>query len=299
MLVVHHADHDGRFGAHIIGRFFKKNGGARYLETNYGKHSVEDILREAHGEAIVMVDFSMPPEDMVRLWTETDMLWIDHHISAIRDIQAAERKMTKEELSKVRRVVDPASSGCLLAWKVTHPDPDVEIPEGVRILQEWDHGSMERIPRLTSYGLESMDTSPGSAAWDLALTEDGLKGIQEEGKPVVRYVDKQLKEWFREYSYITTLEAGKDTYQVLVLNAPVKHDAFVVVDSVVLDAVDLKAVARRKPDGWSISIYSDSPGIDCSVIAKTFGGGGHKGAAGFRSKEYPFAPMKEKESENA
>ena len=33
---------------------------------------------------------------------------------------------------------------------------------------------------------------------------------------------------------------------------------------------------------WCFSLYNDNGEVDCSQIAKQFGGGGHKGAAGFR-----------------
>ena len=33
--------------------------------------------------------------------------------------------------------------------------------------------------------------------------------------------------------------------------------------------------------GFSYSLFSSNPEVDCSKIAETFGGGGHKGAAGF------------------
>ena len=33
---------------------------------------------------------------------------------------------------------------------------------------------------------------------------------------------------------------------------------------------------------WNFSLYNDNGEVDCSVIAKQFGGGGHKGASGFR-----------------
>ena len=39
-------------------------------------------------------------------------------------------------------------------------------------------------------------------------------------------------------------------------------------------------------DEWIISLYSRN--IDVSEIAKKYGGGGHKGAAGFHCKELPF-----------
>lgn len=35
---------------------------------------------------------------------------------------------------------------------------------------------------------------------------------------------------------------------------------------------------------YHFSLYNDNGLVDCSIIAKQFGGGGHKGAAGFRIK---------------
>ena len=45
---------------------------------------------------------------------------------------------------------------------------------------------------------------------------------------------------------------------------------------------------RRKDKLWNVSLYSTKPDIDCGAIAKSFGGGGHKGAAGFQCKDLPF-----------
>lgn len=39
---------------------------------------------------------------------------------------------------------------------------------------------------------------------------------------------------------------------------------------------------------WKVSIYSTKPEIDCGAIAKAFGGGGHKGAAGFECDRLPW-----------
>ena len=45
---------------------------------------------------------------------------------------------------------------------------------------------------------------------------------------------------------------------------------------------------RRKDKLWNVSLYSTKDHIDCGSIAKSFGGGGHKGAAGFQCKDLPF-----------
>jgi len=39
---------------------------------------------------------------------------------------------------------------------------------------------------------------------------------------------------------------------------------------------------------WKVSLYSTKPEIDCGAVAKTFGGGGHKGAAGFVCDKLPW-----------
>ena len=39
---------------------------------------------------------------------------------------------------------------------------------------------------------------------------------------------------------------------------------------------------------WKVSLYSTKPEIDCGAICKTFGGGGHKGAAGFICDKLPW-----------
>ena len=40
---------------------------------------------------------------------------------------------------------------------------------------------------------------------------------------------------------------------------------------------------------WTVSIYSTNKNIDCSELAKKYGGGGHKGAAGFQCENLPFS----------
>lgn len=48
------------------------------------------------------------------------------------------------------------------------------------------------------------------------------------------------------------------------------------------------AYAHMKDGRWKVGLYSTKPGIDCGAIAKSFGGGGHKGAAGFQCDKLPW-----------
>ena len=47
--------------------------------------------------------------------------------------------------------------------------------------------------------------------------------------------------------------------------------------------------ASHKNGKWKLSLYSTKKKINCGEIAKLFGGGGHKGAAGFISEKLPFS----------
>lgn len=55
------------------------------------------------------------------------------------------------------------------------------------------------------------------------------------------------------------------------------------------DGYDGCACFHRRSDGkWAFSLYNDNGLVDCSMIAKQFGGGGHKGAAGFVADNNEF-----------
>ena len=56
-----------------------------------------------------------------------------------------------------------------------------------------------------------------------------------------------------------------------------------------IEPYDLMIIfCRRKDHKWNVSLYSTKEHVDCGAIAKTFGGEGHKGAAGFQCEELPF-----------
>lgn len=48
------------------------------------------------------------------------------------------------------------------------------------------------------------------------------------------------------------------------------------------DGYDGAACFHYADGMWNFSLYNDNGEVDCSQIAKQYGGGGHKGAAGFR-----------------
>lgn len=49
-----------------------------------------------------------------------------------------------------------------------------------------------------------------------------------------------------------------------------------------LDGYDGAACFHYDGKQWNFSLYNDNGFVDCSAIAKQYGGGGHRGASGFR-----------------
>jgi nanoRNase/pAp phosphatase (c-di-AMP/oligoRNAs hydrolase) len=45
---------------------------------------------------------------------------------------------------------------------------------------------------------------------------------------------------------------------------------------------------HRQKTKWVVFLYTDKENVDVSNIAKNYGGGGHRSAAGFSAKKFPF-----------
>ena len=57
------------------------------------------------------------------------------------------------------------------------------------------------------------------------------------------------------------------------------------------DGYDGCACFHYADGAWNFSLYNDNGLVDCSAIAKQYGGGGHKGAAGFRLTPEQFVEL--------
>ena len=80
--VFHNADHDGECSAAIVKAKYPE---CKLIGLNYGDPIPWDILKNS--EMVVMVDFSFPIEKMIYLASKTQLIWIDHHASIIKDAE--------------------------------------------------------------------------------------------------------------------------------------------------------------------------------------------------------------------
>jgi oligoribonuclease NrnB/cAMP/cGMP phosphodiesterase (DHH superfamily) len=276
----HSRDLDGHCAGAIV-KFF--NPECELVGIDYGEQFDMDSIIPL--EIVFMVDFSLSKEEMLELSGMADLVWIDHHKTAL-DIP---------ELQGIPGKRDVRFSGCELAW--LYFADVLTMPPAVYLLGRFDVWNHEANPNVLpfQYGMRRFkSTRPEragwlwqmlfSATWDDAI----IKEISEAGRFIVDY-EKSRNAFAAEINSFETYFSG---YRAIVLNAwPATSIMFdSVFDHERHEVMIAFGFTRGK---WSVSLYANND-IDVSEIAKRYGGGGHKSAAGFVCDDLPFLSGVEK-----
>ena len=283
MCLYHRIDFDGECSAAIVRR--KYNNDVELIGWNYGDPIPWGALR---GNEVWLVDLTFQPNElMLRLAGIADtVVWLDHHISSILDARD-----TYVELLSGRRDVN--YSGCELTWK--HCYSDEVMPEAVLLLGRYDTwtweslnpGGQERVLDF-QYGMRGgLDTNPRSYWWDNlldvpAISSNLVESVICDGRVIRRYQKRQNEDLVREAAFETVL----DGHKVLAVNGGRGSLTFA---SVWAEHPDCEAMVSFQwvKGMWLVRVYSDR-GLSCGDLCKSYGGGGHKGAGGFRCASLPF-----------
>jgi len=109
--------------------------------------------------------------------------------------------------------------------------------------------------------------------------------ILTNGKIIYKYLCTEAKQTYKkafpiELSYRPSIEDDTEYYKFLCINEERLNPINFGIDYH-KDGYEGFACFWYKEGKWVFSLYNDDGNIDCSVIAKQYGGGGHKGSAGF------------------
>jgi oligoribonuclease NrnB/cAMP/cGMP phosphodiesterase (DHH superfamily) len=247
------------------------------IGINYGQPFPWDTI--GNGEIIFLVDFTLQPfSDMIVLNKMCELIWIDHHKTALEE---AEKYKFKAGFAQKCRI---GTAGCELTWEYLFPnDP---IPTSVYLLGRydvWDHDVDSRILPF-QYGIRRYDTRPENQELWRSLFEGEIEIIDDityEGNTLLSYETEQNMRYAKSCAF----EIDFEGYKAIVMNKG-------FTNSLAFDSVydpekhDIKIAFVRRKDYWTTSLYSDK--VDVSEICKLRGGGGHFSAGGFQTKECPF-----------
>jgi uncharacterized protein len=284
-LVIHHADDDG-FGAAWVCREYLNDQlrqgfgahgnvpadqlGCEFIATNYGQ-PVPDV----RGKHVTIVDFSYPRDVMISLIEQAQSLVVlDHHKSAQEALEGLTTSLPVEMAERAYIKFEDGKSGVLMAWE--HFYGGKEPPELIGYLDAGDLWQLDRYDDLKQVQAALRSYPYDFKQWDHWMTAGGLDQLRAEGGAIRRFIEQKVAELLKTKHEIEV--AGE---KVMAVNAPW-----------FLASEIAGSLAEQSEAGWGVCYYNNYDGktfslrsrgdVDVSEIAKKLGGGGHKGAAGFR-----------------
>jgi nanoRNase/pAp phosphatase (c-di-AMP/oligoRNAs hydrolase) len=262
VLILRHGNcSDGAGAAYAAWKKFGDS--AEYVEVHYGNPPPDVTGREVY-----ILDFSYKREVLREMYNKAEsLLVLDHH------------KTAQEDLADLDfAVFDMNRSGCVMAWEHFHPYSPT--PLGLLLIQDRDLWRfVDPLTRPFGAALRAFVTSDFND-WDSNMCAYDARKLAKRGEDLLMVADQEVAALVKRAHPVNIYG-----FVGLACNAPTKH------------ASDLgNALAKQSGtfglvysyDGntkeWQYSLRSIGD-YDVSVIAKQFGGGGHKNASGMSSKE--------------
>lgn len=296
LIYFHSADFDGICGGKIIEKWVleKYNAQPEMRPINYNENPA--FPEDLENYCVYMVDFSLDPEYMLYIKSYAqNFIWCDHHITAIKNSE----DFGYTDIKGLRSV---SHAGCELAWMYFFEDTPMPYPvKLVGRYDVWDHSNPDAL--YFQYGarymlgksdrdtfwkhmLSGVQATPGASAsmtlnlsseTDPEATMTFLEAIST-GKVIYDYQTSSDEKAAKSICYEVEFEGLK----FIAANRSHINSNFFnsVYDPSVHDGM-IRFNKLKDADQWSVSLYTAGD-VDLSVIAKKYGGGGHKQACGFQ-----------------
>lgn len=224
---------------------------------------------EVKDREVVLVDFSYKiPIIQAMAETAKSILILDHHKTAKDDLEPLSRY---KKYRNVSLCFDLRRSGARIAWEHYHletPIPSLLAHIEDRDLHRFDlPGTMEISMALRAY-------PQTFEQWD-ELMACPLDDLYHDGSAIYGWFKKQVGV-LRQAAMTQTIGG----HTVPVVNAPIMFASDVA--SILAETHLFAACYWDSPMGRVYSLRSHKNGMDVSEIAKLYGGGGHRHAAGFK-----------------
>ncbi len=266
---------DGFASAFLIwqnARDYGKLNDYEFVGMNYGQPCPTELVTDRN---VLIVDFSFPLAVMQDIQHRSKSLVVlDHHKTAEENL----RQMKERAQDEIR--FDMARSGVGMTWDWLNPG--VLRPTLVDMIEDRDlGGGIARPAKLP--GTREVNMNLFSYEYDFevwaAIWDEPIENHMAEGVAIDRKHRKDIKELLS--LCMTTETIGG--HEVYVANMPY---------TMASDAANIMAAENLFAATWYqnnknervYSLRSDENGLDVSEIAKQYGGGGHKHAAGFKLK---------------
>ena len=304
-LVIYHASCADGFGA-AFAAWLKLGDDAEYVPMQYLDSKLNAVeawealsaaipSKANTGREVYILDFSLPKPVMDKLFAVSErVVWLDHHRTSFEMWcgKAPELFFTMHKEADDRKYIllDDCKSGAYLAWEFFHPD--TEVPMLIKHIDDRDRWQFKM------EGTKELNAALWTAPWNFQqwkeLNESDLAPMYKAGKAILRAHDQNVQSivkgsardvWIKMDKSIdlpgSFLDGVTQGWQGLAANCPphltsdVGHELANQSGTFglcwTLSQTDLVAKCSLRSNG----------DYDVSAIAKAFGGGGHRNAAGF------------------
>ena len=293
MKVLHHTDADGWCAAYWVSKRFNNNNPEDFIMIDYGI-DIDWFSKIKKDEKVIIVDFSIEPDMMRKLLIRTkDVIWIDHHKSAIEKYNDFESEIPGLRYDGI------AASVLSYCYFFEMKNGKLEFdPKNMPIKAPWftkyigDHDVWRyEFGEETAHwklGFDAMGTMlPTDKRWNDLYDIEKVKDIISNGSVIEKYRDAMGKKACELYGF----EYNFDEYKAFCLNNCFGGSEWF---GDLINKYDLVCAFLyvAENDSWEYSLYTNKEYVDVSKIASNYpdklSGGGHKKAAGIQTKKFIF-----------
>ena len=261
ILCFHHNDPDGHASGAIV--YYALGQEVQLIESDYGGAPIP-WEKVAQAEKIIVVDFSFPVDDMLKLAEGREFIWIDHHKSAMAEFDGI-----ADNWSGIR---DISEAACVLTWKYFFPErpvPQAIVLIGDRDIWRW----AEKDTGPFNESLYNQDHGANKVAFWKPLLENDQSILEKMVKEGIWLRAINLRKVERMMA-ARSFEVQFDGHHTLAVNLNGNGDlgdygrqrgyeiTYCYVDQM-----------QNNVLSTNVTLFSDK--VDVSEIARRYGGGGH------------------------
>jgi oligoribonuclease NrnB/cAMP/cGMP phosphodiesterase (DHH superfamily) len=219
------------------------------------------------GKIVYMVDFSYKRPIMEKMVKQCeDFIHIDHHATAIKDMEGFEAPNFETFYSP-----ENTASGAMLTWQYFFKS---EPPRFIQHVDDRDRWQF-KIPGTREVQANAFSYDYTFENWDFLVNQDLDEQIRE-GSAIQRRMVKDIK----ELSNVVVRRVNIAGYNVPCANVPYQYGSDMC--NFLCKGEPFAAYYYDKPTGREFGLRSAEGAVHVGEIAAQFGGGGHEHASGFR-----------------
>lgn len=229
---------------------------------------------DATDRYVYMLDFSYKRPVILDMAQRAKRIVIlDHHLSAMEDLKDLNSP-------KVSTYFDMNKSGAVISWEFFNLKSK-SVPDLFKYIQDRDLWKHE-LPRTKEVNAAIFSFEYNFDVW-AKLVATPINDLADEGEAILRKQNKDLKELL---PLVTRKMPIGEYADIPVANLPYMLAS--EAGHILSKDAPFAATYFDTEDGRQFSLRSAEYGVDVSEIAKKYGGGGHKHAAGFRVPRHHF-----------